>query len=198
LKDYSLGDLIRSDVARELDPLRGRGFLVKLYVVIFSPALHVLYLYRVSRWLHGNLSRHRALWFACRPIFTLAYKMTSLLVNHFKGIEFPFGVEAGPGLHLVHPHSIILTAQTRLGRNCTIFNGVTCGVNHLDRSGYPVIGDDVVLFPGCKVVGKVHIGDTVLIGPNSVVVKDIESNSIAVGMPAAVIKRLDSLDALQW
>ena len=55
------------------------------------------------------------------------------------------------------------------------------------KSGSPTIGDNVVLYPGAKVVGNVVIGDNVVIGANAVVTKDIPANSGGGGIPAKVI-----------
>ncbi len=49
---------------------------------------------------------------------------------------------------------------------------------------YCMIGVNSILLPG------VTIGDSVIVGAGSVVTKDIESNSIAAGNPAVVIKRI--------
>jgi serine O-acetyltransferase len=55
------------------------------------------------------------------------------------------------------------------------------------RKGYPVIGDNVYIGPGAKIVGNVHIGNNVAIGANCVVTKDIPDNSVVVGVPGRVI-----------
>ena len=47
---------------------------------------------------------------------------------------------------------------------------------------------------GCKIIGKVYIGDNVIVCQNSVVVKDVESNSIVSGVPAKVIKRFENIE----
>lgn len=52
----------------------------------------------------------------------------------------------------------------------------------------PVIGDNVQISIGSKILGPVHIGDNVVIGANSTVLKDIPSNCVAVGSPARIIK----------
>lgn len=58
------------------------------------------------------------------------------------------------------------------------------GVN----GGSPTIGDNVEITVGAKVIGKVSVGDNVIIAPNSVVVKDVPSNTIVSGVPAKIIK----------
>jgi acetyltransferase-like isoleucine patch superfamily enzyme len=53
------------------------------------------------------------------------------------------------------------------------------------------IGDDVWIGAGVKILAGVTIGDHVVVGAGAVVTRDIPSNSLAVGVPARVIKRLD-------
>ena len=54
----------------------------------------------------------------------------------------------------------------------------------------PVIGDNVVISAGCKIIGKVNIGDNVIIAPNAVVVKDVPENCVVGGIPAQIIKTI--------
>lgn len=49
------------------------------------------------------------------------------------------------------------------------------------------MGNHVVMFPGSKVVGNVHIGNNVVIAANSVVTKDIPDNCIVGGIPARIL-----------
>lgn len=51
-----------------------------------------------------------------------------------------------------------------------------------------MIGNNVDLTVGCKVIGGVHIGDNVTVAPNSVVVKDVPANAIVSGIPATILK----------
>jgi serine O-acetyltransferase len=53
----------------------------------------------------------------------------------------------------------------------------------------PVIGNNVDIGSGAKLLGRIRIGDNVLIGANAVVVRDVPDNSIAVGVPAIVKPR---------
>lgn len=54
--------------------------------------------------------------------------------------------------------------------------------------GEVVIGNDVWIGAGAKILANVHIGDGSVIGTNAVVTKDIPANAIAVGVPARVIR----------
>jgi serine O-acetyltransferase len=51
------------------------------------------------------------------------------------------------------------------------------------------LGDNVDIGAGAKVLGNIRIGDNVLIGANAVVITDVPSNSIAVGVPAIIKPR---------
>ena len=59
--------------------------------------------------------------------------------------------------------------------------------------GMPTIGNDVIIYAGAKVFGKINISDDVVIGANAVVTKDIPAFSVAVGVPAKVINVMESV-----
>jgi len=194
----SLWELIGSDVRREAEGFRRVSILRLAYMVLFNRSLHVLYVYRVFHWLYTRLSPRPWLWGLARIPFEVAYRLLTMAFCSLKGVEIPYEARIGRAFRLVHPFNIVVAPQTTIGDRCTVFNGVTFGVNHLDRSGFPVVGNDVVVYPGAKVVGNVRVGSTVIIGPNSVVVHDVESNSVAVGIPAARRRALASLDGIEW
>ena len=73
-----------------------------------------------------------------------------------------------------------------VGCNCTVNAGVVVGNNN--RGGMAVIGDNVDLCVGCKVIGDVTVGDNVIVAPNSVVVKDVPANAVVTGIPARILK----------
>lgn len=76
-----------------------------------------------------------------------------------------------------------------IGKNATIYNGVTIGLQHDEDSQGPVIGDNVYIGSGAKILGKIKIGHNVSIGANAVVIRDVPDNSIAVGIPARIIAK---------
>lgn len=96
--------------------------------------------------------------------------------------------DIGGGLIIQHGFSTVISAE-KIGRNCKVYQQVTIGFNHDLRA--PVIGDNVEICCGAKVIGGITVGDNVLIGANAVVVKDVPSNSVVAGVPARVIKHLD-------
>ena len=75
-----------------------------------------------------------------------------------------------------------------MGNYCSANVGVVVGNNHVwnDR---PIIGDNVTLTMGCKIYGDVHIGDNVIVAPNSVVIKDVPKNCVVSGVPAKIIMK---------
>lgn len=82
------------------------------------------------------------------------------------------------------PHGtkqIVITGDVRIGKNCVIFQQVAIQGEYLENSelfGSPVIGDDCYIYPGAKIIGKVRIGNNVVIGPNAVVMRDVPDNCI--------------------
>ena len=75
------------------------------------------------------------------------------------------------------------------GKNTTIYHQVTIGSS--DTKTAPAIGDNVIIYPGAKIVGNIKIGNNVIIGIGSVVVKDIPNNAIVAGVPAKIIRMRD-------
>lgn len=98
--------------------------------------------------------------------------------------------EIGENISFPHMQNIIIGDQCTIGNDCIIYHDVTIGQN---RSKYPIIGDNVIIYTGAKILGGVSIGNNVIIGANSVVIKDIPDNAIVAGCPARIVKyRSDS------
>ena len=96
---------------------------------------------------------------------------------------------------LVLPHGvsgIFITQSAVIGRNVVVFQQVTIGANTLKGSksyGAPIIGNDVYIGTGAKIIGKTNVADNVRIGANAVVVKDIPYNSLVVcAEPRIIVK----------
>lgn len=111
-------------------------------------------------------------------IFTYYYSLRHNLYISVRG-----GI--GGGLRLMHGFSTIVFAKS-IGKNCLINQQVTIG---WANGGEPMIGDNVWIASGAKVLGPIKIGNDVIIGANAVVVKDVPNHSVVVGVPAKVIKK---------
>ena len=123
-----------------------------------------LFIYRTS---HRRICRYWiALWY--RPMETLY-------------IETP---EIGGGLYIQHGFATMIAAKS-IGENCWINQQVTVGYT---GKGCPVIGNDVMITCGAKVLGDIAVGDGAVIGANAVVVKDVEPGAVMVGVPAVRLK----------
>lgn len=88
-----------------------------------------------------------------------------------------------------HPYATVINAKS-IGRNFQFRNGLTIGNKGNDNAQLPVIGDNVTVGAQVVIIGDVKIGNHVIIGAGSVVVKDIPSYSVVAGNPARVIKSL--------
>ena len=97
--------------------------------------------------------------------------------------------EFGPGFVIMHPVGVVINGAVKGGRNIVVESGVVLGAV---RSGIPVecpvLGDDIFLGSGAKVLGKIHVGNHTIIGANSVVLKDVPEGATVVGIPAQIMK----------
>lgn len=86
-----------------------------------------------------------------------------------------------PGLKIPHPVGIVIGSGVRAGSNLVLYQNVTLGQN---KGQYPLIGDNVVIYAGAKVIGDITIGNNVVIGTNAVVTHDVEDDAIVCGITA--------------
>ncbi len=124
--------------------------------------------------------------------FGFAAKFFSVLNVLVFGIEVSPKVQIGGGLFLPHTVGTVIGAS-RIGNNCTIMQGVTLGTSvpdmGFDASLRPIIGDDVLIGSGAKVIGGITVGNHAKIGANAVVLEDVPAYALAVGVPAKVLSR---------
>jgi serine O-acetyltransferase len=90
----------------------------------------------------------------------------------------------GPGLYIQHGGGTFISAES-IGDNCWINQQVTIGYSN--RTDQPTIGNNVRIFAGAKIIGKVTIGDNATVGLNTVVINDVAPNTTVLGVPAKVI-----------
>lgn len=96
------------------------------------------------------------------------------------------------GLALAHPGTIVINGNAKIGKNCRIHEGVTIGATN-GSGDSAIIGDNVFIGTGAKIIGKVSIADDVAIGANAVVVKSIlEAGTTWAGIPAVKISEKNS------
>lgn len=92
----------------------------------------------------------------------------------------------GDGLRLPHPNGVIIHRDVVIGPGCLIMQQVTIGQTADPR--VPVIGANVYIGAGAKVLGPINIGDGVRIGANAVVLESLPAHCTAVGIPARIVR----------
>lgn len=104
-------------------------------------------------------------------------------LNHLlHNSEVPFTASIGKNTIFAYGGiGVIIHAEAIIGERCNIGSGVTIGG---DGDGVPIIGDDVYLSTGAKIIGNLRIGDGAIVGANAVVLQDVEPFSVVVGAPA--------------
>lgn len=168
LKDYLRADLYR------YGGVRATCYFLKA----LSPSL--------PGFRYTYLLRHASVF----PKYSIRGLLYRVLLQHYSykyGFQILPNTRIGKGLHIGHRGPVVINGQAELGDNCTLAHIVTVGqTNRGQRTGCPKIGNRVFIGPGAVVVGKIVIGDNVLIAPNTCVNFDVPSNSIVIGIPAVV------------
>lgn len=133
-------------------------------------------------------------YFTHKSLLNGIYKINSFYYRykqHKLGIKLGFDIPINvvkQGLRIDHWGFLAISGNARIGKNCHIYGDVTIGVkNNKDQRG-PIIGDNVTIGAGARIIGPVKIASGSIIGANCVVTKDIiKENSVCVGIPAKVI-----------
>ena len=163
-------DNIRADLRAQGGDLAAQGFWVML-------------VYRFGRWRYGVRPA------LLRKLLSLIYKMLFKLVQIVTGIELPCEVVVGRNFVIDHFGGIVISGYAQFGDDCRIRNGVVVGLKNVDEPIAPVIGSNVDIGAGAKLLGNIRIGNNVVIGANAVVLTDVPDDSLAVGVPAIIKPR---------
>lgn len=103
----------------------------------------------------------------------------------------PYTAEIGRGTKFAYGGmGCVVHKDTTIGDRVIIGQNTTIG-RSLDPDDYPTIGSDVYISAGARIIGKIHVGNNVIIGANAVVNKDVEDNCIVAGVPAKVIRKVE-------
>jgi len=148
-----------------------------LEVLTCYPGLHAVWGYRISHWLWTHN-------------FKLIGRIFSQMVRGFTGIEIHPGAKIGPGLFIDHGMEVVIGETSEIGRDVTLYHGVTLGGTSLAKGKrHPTLGDDVVVGAGAKVLGAITLGDGCRVGANAVVVRSAPADSVVVGVPGEIVIR---------
>ncbi len=145
-----------------------------------SVAISLLYL------LHNDRYYRKLFYYRIGPIW-------SLLISWYRPGDRYFVIsqttKIGDGVRIRHPYSTILNAES-IGENFSCIHCTTIGKKNGLR---PTIGNNVSLGCSVTIIGDIHIGDNVIIGAGSVVVKDVPDNCVVAGNPARIIKNIKEI-----
>jgi len=173
--------LIKNDIFRMSRGLKMPYTIVKIIVKWRYPWVTSIVMYRWSSYLRSK-----------KLLRAFVYPIVKLLKRRADikyGIDIDVTVTIGGGLRIAHPGGTVLSPGLIVGKNLTIAQGCIFGwVNRGPHKGVPQkVGNNVYIGPGAKILGNVTIGDNVVIGANTVVVKDIPSNATVFGVPGRIV-----------
>ncbi len=133
-------------------------------VVMCYPGLHAIWLHRIA---HAMYKRR----------WVLLPRLVANFSRFLTGIDIHPGARLGEGLFIDHGMGVVIGETAELGRNVTLFQGVTLGGTGKEKGKrHPTIGNNVVIASGAKVLGSFTVGDRVKIGAGSVVLQAVPHN----------------------
>lgn len=143
--------------------------------LLFSRGFQAVVSYRIRHWL----------W---RKRVPLLHIIIGYMTEVITGVEIPANVHAGGGLVIYHGGPIILAGSARLGNNIGIRPGVVIGGGYRAEKS-PVLGNNIEIGVGAKIIGDIELGENCQVGANAVVTKSFPANSVLVGIPARPLAR---------
>ncbi|WP_287158302.1 serine acetyltransferase [Chloroflexus sp.] len=163
---------------------------VRRWVIPGEISTEPLRLHQILRLLLRHLPLRAMLWFRfgswCKRRgipFIPGYVQRRIYRRY--GLEIVVGADIGGGLYIAHPVGTVIAPQ-RMGRNCSVIAAVTIGMRNEWK--FPIIGDEVFIGAGARVLGGITVGDRAQIGANAVVIRDVPAGATVVGIPARVVK----------
>ena len=147
---------------------------------------------------YGDIWKLRALCRRRKKAFGFRY---FLYTSYFEQYGAWIGLGADLDPSIVWPHGyfgVFISSSAVIGKNTIIFQQVTIGSNRIGKDnshvGGPVVGANVCIGVGAKIIGEVRIGDDARIGAGCVVVKDVPANATAVSSGIRIIEHAEPRD----
>lgn len=174
----SFRDCVVADLAAWGIPVNSGTFGIVLlkhviYAGIFYHGFACVFCYRLNVRLN-RISRLLARLFGVWRFYTFAN-------------DISYYAEIGPGLKINHTTDIVIGKGTIIGRGCSIYNGVTIGAKRFDKPDEkPLIGDDVTIGTGAKVLGKITVGNRAIIGALTLCTVSVPDGALAIGNPVTI------------
>lgn len=156
-----------------------------IFEVLLYPSLHAVINHKIAHFFYG------------KKLFFLA-RFFSQFSRFLTGIEIHPGATLGKRIFFDHGMGIVIGETAEIGNDCVIYHGVTLGgVSTAKTKRHPTLKNNVIVGAGAKILGNITLGENVRVGANSVVLKDVPDNSVAVGIPAKIIKKSEE-DYYMW
>jgi len=168
----NLFSFVFSDIKAKARWLYGDDSFRNLLKARFTDGTNAMILYRWMQW----AQRWRLV-----PLAMIFNKLTGVAGNCVIGR----GADFGPGFVLVHSLGVVINTSVKGGRNVVIEHQVTIGA---EKGLSPVLGDDVFIGAGAKILGAVTIGNGAKVGANAVVLDDVPAGATVAGIPARIVK----------
>jgi serine O-acetyltransferase len=166
-------ELIRSDFLRANHPAMWDDEERCRHLLLTSAPWQATLLYRVSHAL-----------FLTAPEDPLL-DMLSYVMRTRTGIEVYYSSTIGEGFRIMHGEGLVLGPRNRIGKNFTVYQGVTLGQRRQNSPEESLeIGDDCIFFAGARILGKLKIGNDVKVAANAVLLCDAEDGATYGGIPA--------------
>jgi serine O-acetyltransferase len=151
------------------------------FEVLFFPGFKAMNYWYFSHKLY--LARHYGL-----------ARILSLIAQRKTGIDIHPGARIGANFFIDHGAGVVIGETCIIGKNVTIFQGVTLGANGKEQGKrHPNVEDDVLIGAGAKIIGNITLHQGCKIGAGAVVVKDVPAYTTMISTPAHALKRKAAL-----
>lgn len=148
-----------------------------LEVILAYPGFHAIFIHRIN---------HK-LWKAGIPVIP---RLLSHISRFLTGIEIHPAAQIGAGLVIDHGMGVVIGETAEVGEDCLLYQGVTLGGTGKEKGKrHPTLKNNVTVGTGAKILGAITIGNNVIIGANSVILKPVPDNAICVGVPGRITKK---------
>jgi serine O-acetyltransferase len=118
----------------------------------------------------------------------LVARLMAEIAHARTGIDIHPGASIGPGFFIDHGTGVVIGETAVIGNNVRIYQAVTLGARHFptDDEGnvikgdarHPIVEDDVAIYAGATILGRITIGRGSTIGGNVWLTKDVPPNSV--------------------
>ena len=164
-------------IKRDIEVVLNRDPAAKstLEVILCYPGLHAIWFHRIAH-----------------KLYKRGWILLSRIINTFSrfltGIDIHPGAKLGSGLFIDHGMGVVIGETAEIGKNVTLYQGVTLGGTGKERGKrHPTLGDNIVVASGAKVLGSFTVGSNSKIGAGSVVLTEVPENSVVVGIPGRIV-----------